>query len=80
MKLAQFRDAGVPGWWSLSTSAAGMSRTQAEAVLEWDDAWADVLTKHISHRNALHDAATAQATATMEGTGDEPERAGAAGP
>jgi hypothetical protein len=57
-----------------------MSRTQAEAVLEWDDAWADVLTKHISHRNALHDAATAQATATMEGTGDEPERAGAAGP
>ncbi len=26
-------------------------------------AWADVLTKRISHRNALHDAATAQASA-----------------
>jgi len=24
------------------------------ALLEWDDAWADVLTKRISHRNALH--------------------------
>jgi hypothetical protein len=23
-------------------------------LLEWDDAWADVLTKRISHRNALH--------------------------
>jgi hypothetical protein len=39
-----------------------MPRTQVEALLQWD-AWADVLTKHISHRNALHDAATAQATA-----------------
>jgi hypothetical protein len=40
-----------------------MLRTQVEALLDWDDAWADVLTKRISHRNALHDAATAQATA-----------------
>jgi len=39
-----------------------MLRTQVEALHEWD-AWADVLTKRISHRNALHDAATAQATA-----------------
>jgi len=42
-----------------------MLRTQVEALLEWDDAWADVLTKRISHRNALHDAAAAQATANQ---------------
>jgi hypothetical protein len=65
---------------SVYVCLAEMLRTQAEAVLEWDDAWAEVLTKHISHRNALHDAATAQATATMEGNRDEPECVGAAGP
>ncbi len=43
--------------------AIQMLRAQVEALLEWDDAWADVLAKRISHRNALHDAATAQATA-----------------
>jgi len=31
-----------------------MLRMPAEAVLEWDDAWAAALTKRISHRNALH--------------------------
>jgi hypothetical protein len=43
--------------------ATEMLRAQVEALLEWDDGWADVLAKRISHRDALHDAATAQATA-----------------
>ena len=43
-------------------SVIGMLRTQVRGLVELD-AWADVLTKRISHRNALHDAATAQATA-----------------
>ena len=41
----------------------GMLRTQVEALPEWYNAWVDVLTKRISHRNALHDAVAAQATA-----------------
>jgi hypothetical protein len=63
MKLAKYRDTGVPGLMAATYfGVMEMPRTQVEALLQWD-AWADVLTKHIGHRNALHDAATAQATA-----------------
>jgi hypothetical protein len=53
-------------FWLMAATYLGvieMPRIQVEALIEWDNAWADVLTKRISHRNALHDAATAQATA-----------------
>jgi hypothetical protein len=43
--------------------AVAVPGIKVEALSEWDDAWADVLTKRFSHRNALHDAATAQAMA-----------------
>jgi len=59
MKLAQhgttvFRANGL-----CLPPAPQVLRAQAEELLERDNACAEVPTKHISHRDALHDAATA---------------------